>query len=256
MSFTDAISTLTEPQLREIIKLRRAVPLATFLAANGKARQACALRHKGWMEVSNVYVNAMIVACHKTGLRDALDMSTLMSATESFSIGMIAREDLTLDEHNLLIKCIAEIATPEIILQEQNWTPDPLPQSQAVARQYFETLKEKDEKRGRGKSKERDLDPDGDLADTGIDPALAIKALLGGAKKVVEKVESKISKEDMIARMLAAVKKPAETPIEEWRIVTKEDGCYLQSSNNERKGPFLKPAEAVVFAVRNKLKLG
>src|SRR6266567_975592 len=98
MSFTDALGGLTVDQLREIIRLRRAVPLVAFLAANGKARQACALRHKGWMDHSTIFVNAMIRTVRRVELNEPYSTATLLSAAESYAIGLLAKDDLTLDE--------------------------------------------------------------------------------------------------------------------------------------------------------------
>lgn len=260
MAFTDAISSLTEDQLKEIIRARRAVPLATFLACNGKARQACALRHKYWLDSSAAWVNAMLRSINKNDFRDALGVSTLMSATESFAIGMIAKEDLDFEEYNLLISCIANVALPELIATEQTWTPEPLPKSELQARQHYESLKEKDAKgRSRHIDRSPDPDPDGDLIDTGIDPAKALAALFK-KKEAPKAPESKIPKDDAIKRMLEAMKKKtAEVVSERFKVEKGSGGKYIFvniSDGTVLEQEFEKPADAIVYAARNKIKLG
>src|SRR6202158_2294451 len=171
MSVSDAVESLTLEQLDQIIKLRRAVPLATFLSVNAKARQACALRHHGWQDVFITYVNSMTRCFHNVGLRDNLKMATLLSSIESFSIGIICKEDLDIEEYNLIISPIAEVAMPEMFAKTQDWTPLALPDPHKEAQRYFQTVVEKDKAKPR-QYKEEDLDPDGDLIDTNIDPAM------------------------------------------------------------------------------------
>jgi hypothetical protein len=264
MSVSDAVTNLTLEQLEAIIKLRRAVPLATFLSVNGKARQACALRHHGWQDVFITYVNSMTRAFHNTGLKDALKMATLLSAIESFSIGIICKEDLTLEEYNLIIQPIAEVAMPEMFAKVQDWTPLALPSPEVVAKEYFKAQVERDKTKLRT-YKEEDLDPDGDLIDTNIDPATFLKAI-GPKKKEPEKIVPKLGSKEAVAAMLAAMapktkKVLISTPNgndEAVRIEKIEEGHY-QLIGKETQTMFAdnlkSAAEALVFANRNKLRL-
>jgi hypothetical protein len=251
MSFTDAIGSLTIDQLRDIIRLRREVPLVQFLAANGRARQACALRHKGWMDHSTIFVNAMLRKIRSVELNDSYATATLLSAVESYAIGLLAKDDLNLDEYNLLIGCVAKVATPEIILTEQNWTPEPLPTNEAVTRKNYETLKTRDESRGKRHTQKED--PDEELAESGIDTSKALAALL----KPKPKPETvKVDTKSAIDRMLGALKKkdPERVRIEKgsagkYQLVGIETGTVYGEV-------FERPADAIVYATRNKLKLG
>lgn len=257
----DAIAKLSEPELREIIKLRRAVPLGAFLAANGKARQACALRHKGWGEKVLTCSHAVIIACKLNEVRDSLDEATLMSAAESYGLGLIAQEDLTLEEYNLLIECVARVAYPEQILAEQTWTPVPLPSNEAMARQNYEAIKNRDLERSGRKPKTDDL------KQAGIDPTKALAAILGKKEKPKEPT-IKIDKESVISKMMKALKKSEE--IEVGEVIEEPDYVMISPSNREQgkydvigknsskiynSEPLPRPADAIVYITRNKLRL-
>jgi hypothetical protein len=205
------------------------------------------------MDTTAMMVNAMMIAIHRHGIRDALDIGTLMSATESFSIGIIARDDLDLEEYNLLIRCIAPIATPELILKEQTWTPDPLPKPESLVHQQYEELKQQHQKHRKAK----DDSEKEDLASVGINPVAALKALLGKKKEV--KVEPKVSREDAIAKMMLAMKKTPVLQEERVKIEKGSAGKYQLVGTTTGEvfgGEFERPADAIVYASRNKIKLG
>jgi len=218
VSLADAIENLSAEQLEEIIKLRRAVPLATFLSVNAKARQACALRHHGWENLVLSYTNAMIRGCRATKTIEPLKMATLMSAVESFSIGFIAKSDLDLEEYNLIIGPLAIIAMPDLLVTEQDWTPEPLPKEQRVHQAYWAELQAKDKKKP--KYKEEDDDP----GEAAIDPLKFMTALT--VKKVIAPIVAKVTGKDAIAAMLAAMN-PKKAEEQEGEIA-KEEGVKIE----------------------------
>lgn len=125
----EKIKKLTYEQLDVIVKARRAVPLAGFLSVNGKARNAAIQRHKGWQEELIKYVNAIIEASVRAKVNNALSTAALISAVESMGLGIITKEDLTLEEYDLIISPMIG-AFPELIVLTQDWTPIPLDESQ------------------------------------------------------------------------------------------------------------------------------
>lgn len=125
MDITDKIKQLRFEQLEHIIKARRAAPFTEFISVNAKARSACALRHPGWMEEFRRFSNAAIEASVRAKLNNALSTATVTSAFESMSLGIMAKEDLTLEEYDLIISPVASFF-PELIVLEQDWTPVPM----------------------------------------------------------------------------------------------------------------------------------
>lgn len=208
MEITDKIKRLSHEQLEVIIKARRAVPLSLFLSANGKARSCCVMRHKGWMEELLKYTNAAIEASVRAKMNNAVSTATLMSAFESMGLGIMAREDLTLEEYDLLISPIAAYF-PELVVLEQTWTPVPLEQTSRYP-PYGGYLPPPEATRGVSEVKKtrtfrRKEDNEEVKEDDKFDPDDILAALKPKEKK--EEVKA-VSSEDAIAAMLEAMKKP------------------------------------------------
>jgi hypothetical protein len=278
----EKIKRLTYDQLDAIITARRAVPLVGFLSVNGKARSACVLRHPGWMEELLKYSNATIESAVRAKMASAISIAALLSAFESMGLGIIAKLDLTLDEYDLIMSPTIS-AFPELIVLEQDWTPEPLGETSRFRPfRPYELPPIESRTEATTYKKTRPYRRSEDLEEKVSDASVDMEGLMA-ALKPKPKAEVKLTPEEALAKMLEAMK-PKEQKLEELEdrlfetpLVTEEDAPFtedvvvpiertkivqiirsevdskyhLKDENGEFRNPvegFATPIEAIIFA--------
>lgn len=273
MQITDKIKKLNREQLDTIVEARRATELVKWISVNSKARSACALRHRGWQEESNAYVNAIIETSVRLHLQNTLTLATLISAFESMALGIIAQKDLTLDEYELLLSPVISIF-PELILLEQDWTPEPIDESLRYRpRVMYQSPVEIKEKKNRPFRRTEDLE---EIVEKEVFDTNDVMAALAPKEKKPE-----LSKDEALKAMLAQmVKKPTQQQVNEppslevekhsapnpnppdtrlrfIKLVTEEGGFKLKDQDTgEYFGEkFAAPIDAIIWAAKNGMKI-
>lgn len=243
MEITDKIKRLTYEQLEVIIKSRRAVPLSLFLSANGKARSCCVMRHKGWMEELLKFTNAAIEASVRAKVNNAVSTATLISAFESMGLGILSKEDLILEEYDLLISPVAAFF-PELVVLDQTWTPVPLEQTSRYP-PYGGYLPPPEATRGITEVKKtrtfrRKEDNEEVKGDDKFDPDDILAALKPKAKEP----ERKMTSAEAIEAMMASIKSKGNTfpPPPEPNLIEIPDPTIV---NVENKGLNISEQEKV-----------
>jgi len=252
MELIDKIKNLKREQLDIIVSARRATPLVSFLSVNGKARAACIQRHKGWADLLLSYTNASIEACVRNKLGNAVTTAAIISSFESMGLGLIAREDLTLEEYNLIISPVVS-SFPELIFKEQSWTPVPLegnlrltPRMQyqlppEVSRTEATTIR-------KARAFRRKEDYETDIKESGIDASDIMAALKPKKKETIA-----LSPDDVLKTMLEAMKPKESIPVitADYNATT---GEYTPTDKDSppKPEPELTPLQIMMNAMKKK----
>jgi hypothetical protein len=279
LALVNLIQNLSAEELEEIVKNRRAVPLATFAAVNAKARIAAPICDPNWHTTMSANQTALLYAINRanaTGKQNGLFTVSLLASIESITVGLIAKTYLKYTEYNLMVYPVASVCARDLMATSQDWEVQ-IPPEQKMARLSEESLKLLDFRipknlredyetspvpkpitrgRGRPKKSERDLDldRDGELTSAGIGSldVNKILAALGGKKPAVTQPTStgtdsvKTSRvQDDFSVLALSEGIRIEKGTEGYHLITKESGV----TGEER---FESSIKAMIFANQHK----